>query len=310
VGGWNYTARLERKSQFNGGNEVKDSKSLRSRQFPGVLHNLAMWIALGAFVGGMFALPGRTCAQDSNTVLVAENSAIDSGGATADKRPNTAHEGSTGSKMGAAFKLSSLGLGFEVAGELTRHTNVRGGFNAFSYSRGYDNSGIHYAGDLRWMSGEAHFDYFPFRGGLHLSPGLLVYNANRVTATASAPGGSTLTLNGVGYMSDPANPLTGSAKLDFRKVAPTLMLGLGNLVPRSGKHFSVNLEAGVAFEGSPRIGLNLIGSACTPAGLNCSNVATNPTIQSNIQGQQTKISNDLSPFKYYPLISLGFGYRF
>jgi hypothetical protein len=139
---------------------------------------------------------------------------------------------------------------------------------------------------------------------------LLVYNANRVTATASAPGGSTLTLNGVGYMSDPANPLTGSAKLDFRKVAPTLKLGLGNLVPRSGKHFSVNLEAGIAFEGSPRIGLNLTGSACTPAGLNCSNVATNPTIQSNIQGQQTKISNDLSPFKYYPLISLSFGYRF
>jgi len=40
------------------------------------------------------------------------------------------------------------------------------------------------------------------------------------------------------------------------------------------------------------------------------NVATDPKVQASVQSQQRKINNDLSPYKYYPVISLGFGYRF
>ena len=215
-------------------------------------------------------------------------------------------------KVGVGFRISSLGLGAEVAAQVTHSSNIRGGFNFFSYSRGYDYNGIHYDGDLRWKSAEAHFDWFPFSHfahALHLSPGLIAYNDNRVNASASVPGGSTFTLNGVSYESDPAGPVMGTAKLSFTKVAPTFLIGLGNLVPRNGKHFSVNLEAGVAFQGSPKIGLNLAGSACIPGTTTCNNVATTTTIQTNVQGEQTKISNDLSPFKYYPLVSLTIGYR-
>jgi len=215
-----------------------------------------------------------------------------------------------GSKVGVAFKVSTLGLGGEVAGEVTRHLNLRGGVNGFGYSRGYDNNGIHYAGDLKLLSGEAHLDYFPLAGAFHLSPGLLVYNDDRVTATASAPGGGTLTLNSVSYLSDPANPISGNARLDFRKVAPTFLIGFGNLVPRHRKHFSVNLEGGVAYEGPPRVSLALAGSACDPTGLNCRDIMSDPTIQSNVLGEQTKISHDLSPLRFYPLLSLSFGYRF
>src|SRR5438552_2199337 len=48
-------------------------------------------------------------------------------------------------RVGAGFRLSSLGIGGEVAVRVTHSSNVRGGFNFFSYSRGYDNNGIHYA---------------------------------------------------------------------------------------------------------------------------------------------------------------------
>jgi hypothetical protein len=229
---------------------------------------------------------------------------------TPQPEPSGASHGS--GKVGVGFRMSSLGLGGEVAAEVTHSTNVRGGVNFFSYSRGYTDNGIHYAGDLRWLSAEAHYDWFPFAHALHLSPGLIAYNDNHVNAAASVAGGGLFTLNGVQYESDPANPVKGSAKLSFNKLAPTVMFGLGNLVPRNRKHFSFNIEAGVAFSGSPKIALNLTGFACTPGTppTNCQNVATNSTIQSNIQGQQTKISNDLSPFKYYPLISMTFGYRF
>lgn len=292
---------------------MENSPSLATRLRAGRLRNIAGWIALGALVGGMSALPQQAMAQDTSAPVLIAASGLDPTPAPVpdrdSKQAKTSSEPGAGSKVGAAFKLSSLGLGFEVAGQVTKRSNLRGGFNAFFFSRGYDNNGIHYAGDLKWMSVEAHYDYFPI-GAFHLSPGLLVYNDNHVTASASAAGGNSLTLNGVTYLSDPTNPLTGTGKVDFRKVAPTFTVGFGNLVPRNGKHFSFNIEAGVAFQGSPRVALALTGSACDPLGLVCSNVATDPTIQSNIQGQQTKISNDLSPFKFYPLVSLSFGYRF
>lgn len=212
--------------------------------------------------------------------------------------------------VGIGIKLSSLGFGGEAAVALSRHANVRAGFNAFSFSRGYDNSGVHYAGDLTWVSGEAHLDWFPFAGKLHLSPGLIAYNDNHVDATATVQGGATFKLSGTPYESEPSNPVTGTAKLDFNKVAPTLLLGFGNLVPRGHRHFSVNIEAGMAFQGSPIIALSLAGGVCNTTGTNCRTIASDTTVQNNVRGQQTKISNDLSPFKYYPLLSLTVGYKF
>ncbi len=226
--------------------------------------------------------------------------------------PQAAAEGGKGGagRVGAGFRLSSLGFGGEAAVRLTHSTNFRGGFNFFSYSRGYSNNGIQYNGDLRWASVDAHFDWFPFAHAFHLSPGLMVYNDNHVNASANVAGGQTFTLNGTQYLSEASNPVTGTAKLYFNKVAPTIMIGFGNLVPRNGKHFSFNIEGGVAFEGSPKINLNLTGAACAPDGANCQNVATNSAIQNNVVGEQNKISNDLSPFKYYPLLSMTIGYRF
>jgi hypothetical protein len=215
-------------------------------------------------------------------------------------------------RVGVGFRASSLGLGGEVAVEVTRTSNLRGGISGFSYSRGFDQNGIHYYGDLRWLSAEAHYDWFPFTHlvrSFHLSPGLIAYNDNHVNASASTMGGYNFTLNHVAYFSDPADPVGGTGKLSFNKAAPTFMVGFGNLVPRKGKHVSVNIEAGVAFAGSPKIGLNLTGSACLPGTSICQNVGTTPSIQSNVVGEQTVISNDLSPFKYYPLVALTIGYR-
>jgi hypothetical protein len=204
-----------------------------------------------------------------------------------------------------------LGLGGEAAVALSHRVNLRGGFNAFSYSRGFDKDGIHYASDLSFRSAEAHVDWFPFAGRLHLSPGVMLYNGNKVTASVSVPGGQTFTLGGTQYMSQSGNPITGSGKLEFNKAAPTVMVGLGNLVPRRrGKHFSANFEVGAAFAGSPQVTLGLSGGACDPTGLNCVNAGTDPTVQASVASEQKKINNDLSAFKVYPLIALSFGYRF
>jgi hypothetical protein len=133
------------------------------------------------------------------------------------------------SRLGIGVKLSLLGVGVEAATPLSVRSNLRAGFNLFSYDRGFNEDGIAYAGQLRFRSVEAHYDWFPFRGNFHVSPGVLVYNGNQMTANAAVPGGNTFTLNNTSYTSDPADPVTGSGKVDFIKAGPMFTVGWGNL---------------------------------------------------------------------------------
>jgi hypothetical protein len=159
------------------------------------------------------------------------------------------------------------------------------------------------------QSGEAHLDWFPF-GGFHVSPGLLFYNGNSISGTAAVPGGQQFTLGGTAYESDPATPVTGTGNLSFIKVAPSIMVGIGNLIPRNGRHFSFLFEVGAAYQGSARVALNLTGNVCDTTGTICGPIATNTTAQTNIQAQQQKIQNDVNPFRFFPIISGGFGVNF
>ena len=179
----------------------------------------------------------------------------------------------------------------------------------FRYSRGLTNDGIQYGGQLQFQSGEAHLDWFPI-GGFHVSPGLLFYNGNQLTATANVPGGKTFSLSGTTYESDAADPIVGTGKLDFVKVSPSIMVGVGNLIPRNGRHYSFLFEVGGAYQGAARVALNLGGSVCDTTGLNCRTVASDSTVQSNVLAQQQKISKDVNPFRFFPVISLGVGFNF
>jgi hypothetical protein len=228
--------------------------------------------------------------------------------ALAEPTPKSAGHGSPG--VGVGVRISALGIGAEMAVGVSHRINLRGGFSVLSYSRGFNKDGVTFTGQLNLRSAEAHLDLFPFAGGFHVSPGLLFYNGNNVGANAAVPGGQTFSLGGTDYMSDPANPITGIGKLDFVKAAPTILVGWGNLVPRNHKHFSFNTEIGVVFQQAPRTALSMAGGACDPSGLNCVNAATDLTVQANIISEVVKINNSVSPFKFYPVLSFGFGYKF
>ena len=219
--------------------------------------------------------------------------------------------GDRAAKIGIGAKVSLLGIGIEAATPLSRRINLRGGFNFLNYSRDFNNDGIHYDGQLSFRSGEAHLDWYPL-GGFHISPGVLFYNGNKVTGNASVSAGQTFTLGGTQYESDPTgtNPVTGTGQLTFPKAAPQILVGFGNMLPRSGRHFGFNFEVGGEYQGSPTVGLNLQGTACNTSTGTCANAATDPGIQSSIQAQEKKINHDLAPFKFFPQISLGFGINF
>lgn len=233
------------------------------------------------------------------------------GAASVDQNAAPADNGRMfGSKIGVGVKMSLLGFGVEAATPVTYHTNVRVGFNAFGYSHNFTNDGINYNADLNFRSFETHFDWFPFSGSFHLSPGLMLYNGNRIQANAAVPGGEQFTLGGTTYTSDAADPISGTGKVGFATVAPTFLLGFGNLVPRRAKHFSVPVEIGAVIEGAPKATLNLQGTACDPSGLTCQNVADDVPFQNNVIAQQNKLNHDMSSFKVYPILSVGFGYKF
>lgn len=223
--------------------------------------------------------------------------------------PRNEQSGDLGFGVGIGAKFSTLGAGFDVALPISNRANIRGGFNALEYGRDFLDNGVTYKGNLSFRSVNALLDFFPFGGGFHISPGALLYNGNQVTANANVPAGQTFTLNNVNYRSSATDPLVGTGKLALNKAAPMVLIGFGNLVPRT-KHFSASFEAGVVFQGTPQTTLTFTGSACDPTGLNCRNVATDPTIQSNIQAQQKKISDDVKILQYYPVVSFGIGYRF
>ena len=249
----------------------------------------------------IFSLNSR---PDIATSDAAENSA------TAD--PDPAPKGpakKTSSHVGIGVKLSTLGAGIEVAVPLAGKLNVRGGFNMFRYSHDITNNGISYTGNLRFQSAEAHLDWFPF-GGFHVSPGLLFYNGNSVTATAAVPGGQTFSFGGTSYESDPNAPVAGTGTLDFVKVSPSIMVGVGNLIPRDGRHYSFLFEVGGAYQGSARVALNFSGNVCDTTGTICRSIASDSTVQANIQAQQVKIKNDINPYRFFPVVSFGVGFNF
>jgi hypothetical protein len=213
-------------------------------------------------------------------------------------------------RFGLAVSAGTLGAGIQAATAVARHTNIRGAFNYFSYSLSgtdsKDNLGYH--GTLRPESGEILVDQY-LAGPFHISGGAMIYNGFQASGSVQVGGGQSLTLNGVSYISSPSDPVTGTGSITVRKVAPELLIGFGNLLPRSARHFTANLDLGVAFQGSPVTSLNLTGSTCS-ASSGCATISSSPAVQANITAEQAKISNTLKPFEFYPILRLSFGYKF
>lgn len=213
-------------------------------------------------------------------------------------------------RVAVGIKASSLGAGVEAGVGLTRWADVRGGFNGLNFSHNFNQDGVNYNGTLNLRSAEAAVDFKPLGDWFHVSPGVLLYNGNQITANASVPGGQTFTLGGTDFQSNPSNPIRGTGKLSVKKAAPMLLLGFGSLVPHK-HHFTFFNDFGVVYQGEPKTTLALTGSACDAiTGLACVNAATDPTIQTQIQAEQVKINKDTKIAKFYPVLSFGIGYRF
>jgi hypothetical protein len=208
-----------------------------------------------------------------------------------------------------AAKASTLGLGADFGVRIVRPLNLRVGFSTFHFTTDLSHDGTGYEGSLRLGSVQTVVDWFPLSGSFHVSSGIIFHNGNHVTATSTIPPGQVQTSGSTTYISDPQNPIKGRAQSDVRTVAPLLTVGLGNLVPHH-HHFSYSMDFGVVYQGHPKSSFTLQGGACDPSGRLCGNVADDIDTQAQIRSAQRDLDRSVRFMRYYPVISVAFGYRF
>jgi hypothetical protein len=215
------------------------------------------------------------------------------------------------SALGVALKFGVEGIGLELATPLGQKVNLRASGSFFKYSPNTTVSNIDINGTIDFRTINASLDFYPWANAFRISPGLTIYNGNALHAIATVPAGQTFTLNDQDYTSSQTDPVTGTFGMAFgNKVAPSLTIGFGNMLPRrTSKHWSVPFEIGAEYIGKPAITLNLSGTACQN-GINCQKVATDPMTQANIVAEQQKLNDDVAPLQFYPIVSIGVSYKF
>ncbi|GBD31653.1 hypothetical protein HRbin33_00612 [bacterium HR33] len=189
----------------------------------------------------------------------------------------------------AGLRLSSLGVGPQLSVGASPRLEFKATLNYLSLSTEGTYSDIDYSVDLRWLSGELEGDVF-LAGPVRLSGGLML-NGNRLSMSAS-PAGAVRIGDTTYAASDVASI---SASVDFRKVSPTLGLG----ITTRGRVGFV-LDAGVVFQGSPKLSY----TATTPL-----TGAAKARFDQEVQREADQVQSDIEWFKLYPVVGIGLRIR-
>jgi hypothetical protein len=204
-------------------------------------------------------------------------------------------------------KADTLGAGFEIATPVAHNLNLRSSINIFAFDDPFNIDGVNYDARLHLKSSETTLDLF-LGHGLHISPGIL-YAKNTMSAPASVGPGQTFVLGSQTFLNSVDDPVSGSSSVVYpHTFSPMLLIGVGNIIPRSGRHFSVPFEIGAAYTGAPKINVGLSGTACTTEG--CVNFAQNSEAQTALKQEINILNEDLKRVPIFPIISLGFAYHF
>jgi hypothetical protein len=190
----------------------------------------------------------------------------------------------------ASLKVSTLGVNFEIIRSFGQNFNARVGCAYFSYTlnSGGGTEQYKYAANATLSSATLLVDYFPFGQTLRITGGVL-YNLNKGNIDLIPT--KTTVIGGDEYTPDKLGNL--KATVDFNKAAPYLGLGLGN--PTSGSSgLGFTFDLGAVYQGPAHINL-------TAEGLLAPSAAPD---------QEELLENNLSWFKWYPVLSFGIIYKF
>lgn len=214
------------------------------------------------------------------------------------------------------LRASTLGAGVELSVAMLDRLTLRIPVNGLRYSDDFEEGGIAYDGDLDLFSVGLLADFHVFGGAFHLTGGLFS-NGNELNLRADEGTGNTVfPVGNARYRSDPEDPLTITAGLDFDSVAPYAGIGWGNAASGTSSLY-VKFELGVLLQGSPAARAQASGSArdadAPENGSFQVNDATDPRAQrfrEQLTAEARTLEGSLDDFDIYPVVSLSLGYRF
>lgn len=191
---------------------------------------------------------------------------------------------------GIGLQVSTLGLGIEAQMPIGGLA-LRGGGNYLALSPERTIEGIRYDADIELKSIGALVDWYPGLGGLRLSGGVRL-NGNSIDLAASP--GQSVTIGGTTYSPAQVGQLSGA--VDFNRFAPYLGIGWQGAV--ADGRMLIGLDFGALYQGRPDVRLSAGGAAA------------NPALAADLAREAADIENDLGAFRFFPVISLTFTYRF
>ena len=196
------------------------------------------------------------------------------------------------------LRAGTLGLGAELSYAVSQRVALRLGADTYTPKvRTVTQEDVDYNVNAKLRSGSLLVDWFPFANNFRFSLGAIL-NRNKVSGTGKPNSNGQFTING-----QPVNAAdVGSLDLQvaFRKTAPYLGIGYGRPV-NGGLSFISDL--GVMFQGVPT---STLTATCSPTAspANCA------ALQNAVAGEQATVQDNISKFKYYPVVSIGLAYTF
>ncbi|MEO8333080.1 MAG: hypothetical protein ABI479_11665 [Gallionella sp.] len=199
--------------------------------------------------------------------------------------------------MAVTGKIGTLGIGAELNMGFSDSVTGRIGFNSFTRNYNANSNQVNYDFKLQLQTVSGLADWYPFSGSFRTSGGLF-YNNNKVGLNAK-PSGGTYTIGATTYNAADVGSLQG--EMSFNTVAPYIGIGWGNPVAKD-KGWGMTSDVGVLFQGKPKTSLTATCGPTLPAP-NCTQ------LQTDAAAENTKVQNDLSSFKFWPVISIGVSYQ-
>ena len=199
--------------------------------------------------------------------------------------------------VGIGFKAGTLGIGLEGRWSPLPWLDVRLGGNRYDYDGSDSYSGIEYdavfAMDNYYLTGNFRFPLSPFR----VTAGAFSNN-NELQMTSKDSEGIDFVFQGQSYSSSDFGELQSNTS--FEKTSP--YLGVGYDFELFGK-VGLNFDFGVLWQGEPAVALEFTGIDSVPLGLQDQLLVA-------LENERLELEDDVSDYKAWPVISLGFVYNF
>jgi hypothetical protein len=207
--------------------------------------------------------------------------------------------GVAGAAAAVQVQGGTLGLGASVAFPVSKTVNARVGYAGYSMSRKVNDTSSTYDGTLKLSNLLGVLDWHPGEHSFKVSVGAIA-TGNKIDVVAVPVGGS-FRLGGASYSTSQVSSVKGSIKVGSG-VAPYVGLGLGNPLGE-GSHLSFLFDLGVIFTGTPNVNLT---ATCAPSLA----TATCNQVQQSVATEVTDLRNNATDLRIWPVINVGFGWRF